>query len=1262
MFKWKKAMLIKGSYKFLLFFTAHSDADMLGLLIGLGDHPEIEPIYVTPRRADQINSLTLLETFENFSQSQRAFFNFDEIQIQVDKLYLPRGGAYVDINEFSGEREKLMLRKRSLIMTRPYMTKDDKNCFAVAVSLGVLNALEIPFPRPSLIHKRDYWRNTVSTEIDNLVSLTGVDLNAIIGLASIGEFEAYQMALIDYTTKAPKFNNVKNSFRIIIYNSNADLLFAGKIPAEIKNVKYINLLLHLNHFSVIKSLTAVFATRYFCIYCHRGFPFKESHKNCAYTCTSCFTTPSCDMIDGGKRDEKYCDDCSRVFLNSDCFQRHKKNGVCKRLRVCKVCFRILKKNHDCNLILCSTCKVQTPKEHDCMIQRYVPKEFKGVHAYVFFDLESMIQERDQTSGSFHVPNLCVSNVVCDRCIAITDDDHYCEVCHERTRIFKRDPQVEFSVIDAFLSYLFELAARKIDLTVIGHNAGRYDFLFLAKRLFQTQELKKPFIVMNGMRIYMIKTGRLRFVDSFNFSCCALSKLPKMFNLGNDLFKGYFPHLFNREENQKYVGVHPPQEFYEPESFKPDEYINFQKWYSTVKNTPFDFEQEVLEYCKLDVKILRLFCVKLTNHIFEECGITIFRESCTLASYVSKRFRKDFYQDNIAIIPNGGYRLRDNQSTIGIKYLTYLEDVVFKKPIQSAYRGLEKIIVCDGLRLKVDGYVETVNTDGTINKIVIEFFGCLYHGHTRCQPRLQTHNDDDIGEAVISSLNYEQALKKVETLRKHGYQVIVQWECEFNKFLKSNPEVKKSLVHINKEKLESRDSLFGGSVDCVSTYVKCGEDEEIRYYDVCSLYPTVNKYDKNIVGVPKIIIGGDCLKEDIASVDGLIKCRVLPPTQLFHPILPLKMNGKLLFPLCYACAQAGLNAGCTHNDHERSWVGTFVLDELREGLKYGYTLGKIYEIWKYETVQGLFNEYVKHFQKEKLYASGIPEGITNDNFDEFIREYQIHEDVTLEKSKFESNPAKRNFAKITLNSLWGKFAQRSRSVTAIVKDEMEFFKLVTDKTLIMKGFRIITDEVLLVNYDNLYAKPLNTTNVVVAAFTTAAARIRLNRLLQKTVINTNQNNDSRSCYFDTDSIIYVQKKNEPELLTVGPYLGDLTNELTGFGPNAYIKEFVSTGPKSYAYVVTNTSDGIDKHVVKVKGITLNVRNKEIINFDSLRNLTLNAGVAPNLSVVDTLFVREKNMEIRTLKRSKEFKAVVNKRRVIGYRTYPYGYKFSENANL
>jgi hypothetical protein len=47
-------------------------------------------------------------------------------------------------------------------------------------------------------------------------------------------------------------------------------------------------------------------------------------------------------------------------------------------------------------------------------------------------------------------------------------------------------------------------------------------------------------------------------------------------------------------------------------------------------------------------------------------------------------------------------------------------------------------------------------------------------------------------------------------------------------------------------------------------------------------------------------------------------------------------------------------------------------------------------------------------------------------------------------------------------------------------------------------------------------------------------------------------------------VYVQKTAEHPKIPIGDYLGDLTNELQEYGSDSYIDEFVSGGPKNYAF--------------------------------------------------------------------------------------------------
>ena len=98
-----------------------------------------------------------------------------------------------------------------------------------------------------------------------------------------------------------------------------------------------------------------------------------------------------------------------------------------------------------------------------------------------------------------------------------------------------------------------------------------------------------------------------------------------------------------------------------------------------------------------------------------------------------------------------------------------------------------------------------------------------------------------------------------------------------------------------------------------------------------------------------------------------------------------------------------------------------------------------------------------------------------------------------------------------------------------------------------------------------------TNEVIGAYVTSGARLRLYSFLERL--------GTRAFYCNNDSVIYVASTAEPPPIECGDRLGDMTNEL---GPGEFIEEFVSGGPKNYAYKIMKP-DGSTKTVCKVRGI-------------------------------------------------------------------------------
>ncbi|VDI57155.1 Hypothetical predicted protein [Mytilus galloprovincialis] len=128
-------------------------------------------------------------------------------------------------------------------------------------------------------------------------------------------------------------------------------------------------------------------------------------------------------------------------------------------------------------------------------------------------------------------------------------------------------------------------------------------------------------------------------------------------------------------------------------------------------------------------------------------------------------------------------------------------------------------------------------------------------------------------------------------------------------------------------LEPRNAFSGGRTEAFKLYHEAKDGEQIKYYDVTSLYPFINKTGKVVLGHPTIITENF---DDISKYEGLIKCCVQPPRGLHIPVLPAKINNKLMFSLCRTCTELQQTTTCLHTKTEIALTGTWVTDELIRG--------------------------------------------------------------------------------------------------------------------------------------------------------------------------------------------------------------------------------------------------------------------------------------------------------------------------------------------
>ena len=804
-----------------------------------------------------------------------------------------------------------------------------------------------------------------------------------------------------------------------------DLIFKGPdAPHQI-------LLLKSNdHFDGLTSFPAFLNRSYYCVDCQRGFNTndKANHICQGRRCSACGRF-DCEDYVRGTQPTDYCTLCYCKFYGVYCNRHHVITKQCQTVKTCLKCQAkytvVPNRRHKCGVAKCPVCKEWVCiQEHKCYIQPVKEKEEEEETEqteegggcmvapppllFVYADYEAM-----QDHEGVFVPNLL--------CFSSSEEDSI-HVLHGE------DCSLQF------LEELDELADvpdsdSEREIIIVFHNFKGFDSVFILNELYRQQRDVTEQLTQ-GAKVLSFKSGPLQFIDSLSFLPMPLASFASTFNL-TELKKGFFPHLFNLPHHQNYVGRIPDIEFYDPDSMKPEKKEELTRWHAhqVLRNVPFDFQHEMIEYCKSDVALLKAGCVKFQQEFESQAGFNPMESCITIASACNKYWRMHHLEPNtIAVEPLRGWRgANTNQSLKALQWLYLKEHEIPKQGacadrIKHVRNGGEQSVRTAVTSYFVDGFDPVTNT-------VYEFNGCLYHGCIGCYPNRQAKHyatpDRTVEELYQATLNKRMALLQA------GYTVVEIWECQWQKLVDTNAEVQSFLASLELvPPLEPREAFFGGRTGAVAMHAVVGEGEEIRYTDITSLYPWVNKTQTYPIGHPTIIT--QPVDQSINSYFGLALVDILPPTGLYHPVLPVRCGGKLTFPLCASCvkeeqAKPMLSRShyCPHSDDERTLRGTWCTPELLKAVEKGYIIVKIHEVWNFPEQQrrrGLFADYINTWLKVKQEAAGWPSWCTNNEQKrEYVMNYEEREGIRLNIASIGKNPGRKATAKLMLNRYFFQFS-------------------------------------------------------------------------------------------------------------------------------------------------------------------------------------------------------------------------------------------------
>ena len=258
----------------------------------------------------------------------------------------------------------------------------------------------------------------------------------------------------------------------------------------------------------------------------------------------------------------------------------------------------------------------------------------------------------------------------------------------------------------FIYWVHTIANQDVEkVIVVAHNLKGYDGYFMLEELYK-QHVTNLTQIVNGAKILSLDLPHIKFIDSMNFFPMALSNFPKTFGI-HELKKGSFPHFFNTQQNQNYVGYMPDKSYYDPDGMSTARKDELHKWYDekVSERYIFNFQHELLTYCQSDVRLLKQGCMTFQSQFKDIVDFNPMEHCITITSACNVAYSKKWMPENkIAVRPVRGWLSHHIQSCAALTWLYWEEKKLIKTNLLPRNKG-ERTLMHGSQRFVVDGYDE-----------------------------------------------------------------------------------------------------------------------------------------------------------------------------------------------------------------------------------------------------------------------------------------------------------------------------------------------------------------------------------------------------------------------------------------------------------------------------------------------------------------------------------------------------------------------------